>query len=61
VAGGTAHPTAPMEMRMGAVSASRTSASTLRGIVAENSSVCRSGRTCPSIDLTCPATTDKPA
>ena len=48
-----AAPTVPTVTRTGDVSASCTSFSTLSGIVAENSSVCRSGRTWPMMDLTC--------
>ena len=48
-----AAPTSPTVTRTGEVRASRTSFSTFVGMVAENSSVCRSGLTWPMIDRTC--------
>lgn len=48
-----ATPLAPTVMRTGSVRASPTSRSTLRGMVALNSSVWRSGRTWPSTERTC--------
>jgi hypothetical protein len=44
--------TSPTVMRTGSESTSRMRCSTLRGIVAENSSVCRSGRICPTMERT---------
>lgn len=47
-----AAPTSPTVMRTGDVSASRTMRSTFPGIVALNSSVCRSGRVWPRMERT---------
>lgn len=47
-----AAPISPTVMRTGEVRASRTSLSTLLGMVALNSSVCRSGLICPITDRT---------